>query len=545
MPSRPGEPVGDLGREARPTLRRWLQSLRNGFVRPNVRWALNVLGHVVALGATAALFLVMNRQYFYNSIGYDEGFFVWGGWSITKGLVPYRDFIEFKPPMVFLTHALAQVLFGFQAGGYRKFFTLFPLFSVLLLQVSLVARGIGRLLAATVMLAVVPIFLASGYHDTALSDCESIGLSYYLIALALLLWEGRHQKWTTILGGLFLSCCALSKEPFAPMVIFTWAGLFWLRGAPSRASARFLLKYSLIGVAAFVVLLTAYMLPTGALKAYIAMARGYSAIYRDPQKSYCVALGFATPAPPLRALQIGWEKIRASFFNESALGYLTPLVVPSAVIALHRSKYLFAAMVLVALAGLWAPTATNCQWAHYYIMSTAAIVFILVAGADSIARLARRLDPSLRRYATGATGAVLALVIMHFGPDALVLWKTSYKRPPWEEPIPGVLAFIAKNTTPSDRIFTTGPPILYPEANRVSAVRESSIVDAILGSYDGTSDEEKLRPLYQELVRNKPKVIVLDPYLEQLRPRHMQTLVMPFITAQHYKKVGERFYVRP
>ena len=31
-----------------------------------------------------------------NSIGYDEQFFMWGGWCILKGLAPYRDFIEFK-----------------------------------------------------------------------------------------------------------------------------------------------------------------------------------------------------------------------------------------------------------------------------------------------------------------------------------------------------------------------------------------------------------------------------------------------------------------
>ena len=98
------------------------------------------------------MFLILNKRFYYSYIAYDEGFFVWGGWSITKGLAPYRDFIEFKPPLVFITHALAQLLFGFKDGGYRKFFTLFPLGSLLALQLSLVVRRVGRVLAMSLVL---------------------------------------------------------------------------------------------------------------------------------------------------------------------------------------------------------------------------------------------------------------------------------------------------------------------------------------------------------------------------------------------------------
>ncbi|MFL5305480.1 MAG: hypothetical protein ACJ8F1_09705, partial [Polyangia bacterium] len=168
---------------------------------------------VLALAVTATVFLQMNKRFFYSPIGYDEEFFAWGGWSITKGLAPYRDFIEFKPPMVFITHAFAQLLFGFKNGGYRKFFTIFPLLSMLVLQGTLMARRIPRLLALALMLAIIVLFVNPAWHDTALSDAEGIGVSYYMLGLGCLLWEGRHAKATTILGGAFLSCCVLSKEP--------------------------------------------------------------------------------------------------------------------------------------------------------------------------------------------------------------------------------------------------------------------------------------------------------------------------------------------
>ena len=110
-----------------------------------------------------------------------------------------------------------------------------------------------------------------------------------------------------------------------------------------------------------------------------------------------------------------------------------------------------------------------------------------------------------------------------------------YAGRPWSEPVPGAFEFIRKNTVPSDRIFTTGPPVLYPETNRVSAVRESNIIDEILGSYEGKTDEERLRPIYLQLVKNKPKVVILDPENGHRKGRHMQALLIPFLTEFKYK----------
>lgn len=511
------------------------------------RWAGAVAARgadVLALLVTAIIFLTLNKRFFYGPIGYDEEFFAWGGWSITKGLAPYRDFIEFKPPMVFITHAFAQLLFGFQHGGYRKFFTIFPLVAFLTLQASLMARRIPRLLAMAVVVGVVVLFVNPTWHDTALSDCESIGLSYFMLGLGCLLWEGRHAKVTTALGGAFLSCCVLSKEPFVLAVVFTWLGLFWLRGKPrpSRESAVFLARYSLTGVGIFIALLCLYMVPTGAMKAYLVMARGYSTIYSDPNRSYCVALGIPHAATRWGALQLAFPRERASFLNEGVLGYLLPLVAAGAVFAFRRSRALLLVMVLASLGALWAPTATICQWVHYYNMSMAGLIFVLVAGVDSMQEPLARSDGSFR----AAVGlAALLIVAMHGGNDIQGQWEAKYSRAPWSEPVPGVLSIIKKYTTPADRIFTTGPPILYPEANRISAVRESNIIDEILGSYEGKTDEERLRPIYEQLVKHRPKVVVLDPENIARKGRHYRVLMMPFLTQFKYDKVAENIYVRP
>jgi len=406
------------------------------------------------------------------------------------------------------------------------------------------ARRIPRLLSLGVILGILFLFVNPAWHDTALTDAESIGMSYFLLGLGCLLWEGRFAKVTTALGGAFLACCVLSKEPFVAVVIFTWVGLFWMRGkpGPTRESSLFFARYSLMGVGIFVALLCLYMVPTGAMKAYLVMARSYSTIYSDPNRSYCVALGIPHASTRIGALELAWPRERAAFLNEVVLGHFMPLVAASVLFVFRRSKAFLLVLVLVTLGALWAPTATLCQWVHYYSMSMAGLVFILVAGADSMQQPLQRTERSFR-IAVGL--AAVLMVWLHAGGELQAQWGVHYARAPWTEPVPGVLDFIKRNTKPTDRIFTTGPPVLYPEADRISAVRESNIIDEILGSYEGNTDEERLRPIYQQLVKNRPKVIVLDSENLYRKKRHIKSLMIPFLAEFKYQKINLNLYVRP
>jgi len=512
--------------------------------RPALGRALNVAATLLGLAVTAVIFVELNKRFYYSPIGYDEEFFAWGGWSITKGLAPYRDFIEFKPPMVFITHAFAQLLFGFRNGCYRKFFLLFPLASFLALHGALLARRIPRLLTLSLMIGLLVLIVNPTWHDTALSDCESIGISYYMLGLACLLWEGRYAKVTTVLGGVFLSCCVLSKEPFVLVVVFTWLALFWMRGksGPTRESAAFYARYSLMGVGLLVLALCIYMIPTGAMKAYIVMARGYSAIYSDPNRSYCAALGIPHAATRLGALKLAWPRERSSFLNELVFGHFLPLMSAGVLFVYRRSKAFLLVLVLLSLGALWAPTATICQWQHYYTMSIAGLVMVLVAGIDSLRKPLEGTEKSFR-VAVGLVS--LAIIWMHGGSEITQQVESHYRRPPWSEPVPGVMDVIKRNTTPADRIFTTCPPVLYPDADRISAVRESNSIDEILGSYEGKTDAERLSPIYDQLVKHRPKVVVLDPENGYRKARHYKALVIPYLTEFKYKKVTEYIYVRP
>jgi len=289
----------------------------------------------------------------------------------------------------------------------------------------------------------------------------------------------------------------------------------------------------------FFLLLAIYMVPTGAMKAYFALMRSYSRIYRDPHTSYCVALGIAHPDD---GFGVAWAHIRTTFLNENTLGYLAPLAIPGGIFAFQRSFWLFFSMLAATAAGLWASVATTCMWTHYCVMSMAGVLYVLVVAADS---LRWPLAAASRRVRFAVSAAAFVLIAAYTWPTLAQYDRAHFVRTPWREPQPGLLAFIAAHTKRSDRIFTTGTPQLYARADRISAVRETNIIDEILPSYAGATDEERLRPLYDQLVRRRPKVVFLDPENEWRKGRHLRTLVMPFLERFQYKKINDRLYLRP
>jgi len=103
----------------------------------------------------------------------------------------------------------------------------------------------------------------------------------------------------------------------------------------------------------------------------------------------------------------------------------------------------------------------------------------------------------------------------------------------YRELVPGSFEVIAQHTTPADRIFTTGPPLIYPQTDRLSAARESTYVDEGLGFYNGKTDEEKLSGIRAQLERNMPKVFITDPENVHRKVRHDRALIHPFLTEHN------------
>jgi hypothetical protein len=503
----------------------------------------------VALAVPVLVFLVVNDRIMKAPLGYDEQFFFWGGWNITLGGRPYVDFFEFKPPMVFITHALAVAIAGPEDLHYRAVFSALALGSLTLLHLSLFTRGINRALSMAFITALTFQWVNPAYHDNALQDAESIGLVYYCSGVAALIAQTRKPSPVLeAIGAGLLALTALSKEPFTGAVIGTWATCFFLKydTVDFRRNALSYLKRTTAGVGVAALGICLYMGPIGSLRRYIELVIEYAVLFRDPKMSYCVYLGRWTPGTPLQELRAQVDYIHKQFFNTATIGYLAPFFVSTFVFAWSGrkgSKVLLAVGFVTMLLSIYAVTATNCQWPHYYNMALPGIFLFFLIGLDRMKDRLAGADAVLRRGVCALFIGVLAVFMFPRIRDELA--KFPYTWSDVSEPVPGAFAFIESNTQPSDRIFTTGPPGLYMFVNRLSAVRESSILDDFMLYFPGSTDEEKVRHIREQLVRNQPKVIIVDPENAHRKVRYMNALINPFLTEFGYKRVGNYFYMRP
>ena len=418
----------------------------------------------------------------HGGIGYDENFFLWGGWCITKGLRPYADFIEFKPPFTFLTHALALKLFGFDGFRYRLFFVYFHLLALGAAQLALLSRGADKVLSTLFLIGYVALFANTRFHDTALTDTESIGLAYYLLGAACLFARTRFRKTFDVLGGAFFIACCQSKEPLVPVAFATWVACFFARQRTRslKDEAMAYAKYTALGALLVVAGLCIYMVPTGAMKQYLLMVKGYFTFYRDPNKSYCVLLGRFHPTTRWHDLEIQWDQARREYFNTDTLGYLFPFAAGTFAFTLRRNFPLFVAALLSAIFGLYAVTASNCQWIHYYNMTTAGLFIFWAVGVDAIS-VAMKGSSRLTRIFVQLTvaGVVLFPIWSRFDAERAFLGTRQFGTP-YVEPIPGLFRIIAENTTPADRISPPGRPTSTSRSNYWHAVYGNALAYAEL-----------------------------------------------------------------
>jgi hypothetical protein len=408
------------------------------------------------------------------------------------------------------------------------------------------SRRINRGLTTALICALVLAWVNPAYHDNALQDAESIGLSYYFAGVAALVANSwRFRRHLDVLGGFFLAATALSKEPFSGAVLGTWVTAYFLRNGTTdfKQNALRYIKFTIAGVLTMVGALCAYMVPTGSMKRYLELFVEYAALFRNPSTSYCVILGRWKPSTPLGELQAQVTYINKQFFNMATIGYLTPFFLASFLFAWRRSRALFFASFATFLLAMYAVTATNCQWPHYYNMALSGMFFFFVVGIDG-------LNPRLAGWGWALRALVVAVFLGSVGYAAyprvtaeLAGWPHRFVAVP--EPVPGVYEFIAQNSDPEDKILTTGPPQLYMYANRQSALRESSILDEFIIYYPGNTDEERVAHLRAQLIKNMPKIVIMDPENQWRKQRHMNALLTPFLKEFGYKQVGPYYYLRP
>jgi hypothetical protein len=490
---------------------------------------------IVWVGLLVAVEIILARRQLGAPTGFDESYFVWEGWAVNHRLVPYRDFIEFKPPVVFWMNGLALRLFGVSGFGFRWLFILSLVVATVLLFAVLCRRGGDRALAFLAAAGVAYATMAPHLHDSSLDDSETIGMLFFLYGTTALLWNGARRDITVVLGGALLSLAALSKEPYAVPVLATWATLGFLareeRGLPWRRYA----TLTLFGVAAVVVPVLLYLVASRALPFYLRDVRLYF--------SYAKQIGCEHPHSLRELAQQAWPLLAEKVLIPEMFASAVPLLVAFAVLP-GTGLAVRVGLALAVLGGFYAVTVGGCYFPHYYTMGLTGLFLWIALGTLALSRWLAEGPFELRRW---VRWALLAGAVVHMGPTVALAARTSYPIPHGGTlgVSPSVIAFVKKSTSPRDTIFSDGSPALYVLTDRRPAIREVCLLDEFIPVGPGHTDEERLAPLRAELLARPPKVVYFGPEFAGRKQRTRNALWIPFLRDQHYQKISDELYVHP
>ena len=480
---------------------------------------------------------VIGDRVTFGKYGFDEQWFLWGGWSILKGLAPYRDFHDYKPPVLFLSEAAAIAVFGAENQRFRLFFLGLAMASVAALVVASIVRGVGALLSLAIGLLVSWMYLDPAYHDPSVNDAESIALAYYLFGLASLM-AARNRAWLQRAGAACFTLCVLTKEPFVFLVLPTWLTFFFDpppgEGAGGARRKRDYVKASVVGAAVPAALVLLYLAIVGGLEDYLL---GYPRT-RVFASTYAAAIHRFIPGTFLDEQRQTWGYLRAGLFNLAHLAPWLPLLI-AGLLATKRRHLPRLACALLAFAGsVYAVSIGHCFWNHYFVTSVGGLALLAAISGLEIASLAP--NPWMLRLAGAiALATLLPSVGARYATDAR--WNFTPVRPD----VPAALLdYISRNTGPNDYVLSSAP-IVYFLTNRRGAITYNSFLDEVLPTFPGATDTERFAALRAQMQAHMPKVVYVEPLPSQRNRRHLDELVTPFLAANGYTLVQGQFYVRP
>ena len=370
------------------------------------------------LGGITTIHLIFARAFLFGGFGFDEQYFLYEGFALGKGMIPYRDFQEFKPPLIFLLNMLALKVFGLDQMRFRYFFLLLSLAAFLVVAVALLSRGVPRLAILGATALMLNTFLDSRFlQGGTLDAAECAGLWFFLLGVGVLLFKVPRPawlRWQQWVGGALLALAPLAKEPFCFPTLLAWGTLAVLADVESgepgppgawRSSARLrFAKNTALAAVAVAALWLLYMLVTRSFGAYLVNLRETLAYSADHDIMYGVfpKLDFwGTWAENVR-------RLRSNYVNPAYLAPFLPYFLAALLLWRRRSRAMAAGVVATFLAALYGVTIGHGFFGHYFIIAMTGSFFATALGCLAIGERASELSPHWRHW-LGATLALMAL----------------------------------------------------------------------------------------------------------------------------------------
>jgi len=435
-----------------------------------------------------ALVLILRVPSFFEPYYYgDEMIYVTLGQGVRQGLTLYKDIFDNKPPLLYLTAAVAGNLFWFKAIlAFWSLITVFVFYklSKLLFEGKENAQQVATFIFA--ILTTIPLL------EGNIANAELFMIGPSILALLILLGKNLNSK-KIFLAGFLFGISVLFKVPAlfdAPVIVF-----FWL--ITNLKDWKNIIKNTLILISGFVVpvLLTlVWYFTKGALSDYIHAAFlqnvGYLSSFRpgDVQKPFIVR-----NAPLL---------IRGLI-----------VLIGSVILFLFRNKLSkkFILFTLWTLFALFAVTLSERPYPHYLVQAIAPLSFLLALFFTD-----KSLEQSLTVIPLALTFFVPVYYKFYFYPTASYyqrfvnfathrINKTEYLSS-FGSTVNrnyAIAEFLQMSTNPTDKVFMwdSDSAAVYALSRRLPPIKY--VADYHVNDYSSRADVAK------QLTQNPAKIIIL------------------------------------
>ena len=155
-------------------------------------------------------------------LGNDQAIFARGGEFLFNGGVLYRDYMDQKPPLIFIFYGIAQTLLGRSDVGIRLFDLLWQTGTMLSLAYTIGALSGKRIYGLTAAALYGALYASMGHSETI--QCETIASPAIVWLLYLSVSGNRNSLRTIVLRGALAGLCFAAKFPLGIMlpVLILW-----------------------------------------------------------------------------------------------------------------------------------------------------------------------------------------------------------------------------------------------------------------------------------------------------------------------------------
>ena len=484
------------------------------------------------------------RARFLSPISFDEEFFVWGGWLMTQGGIPYRDFFDPKPPVIFFANYLGLFFFGFKDSLFRIVPTVLALVSIFFFYLALLKRNISPWLTTLLTGQVALWLLGPEFHDSGLNDSETYGFAFTLLGFSLgslsASVETPSRKIALqVSSGICFGLAVFSKELFVFSVTPAWLIVARRQGKGGWGWRQ--LSLSALGALAATIALLIYLVSHSAFGPYLDLI----GFYWTFAANYCIDIGLFPRGSGLFVLPASWSRLHEVLYNFRHLAFVSALwaalliLIPRSARSAAKGIELMIALLAVVL-GMIAVSVGHCFWVHYFLMGTTGLVLLSVIGAEALSGFLSGKGTIASVIAFVGLSALL-LFVGHDPTKIVLKEEPIFQHVPWD---PLLIQMIEQHSKPGDYILTTEGPLLYVATNRKSPLVINFFVDEIL-PYMAENRVLKMSILRENLEKHLPKVCYFPASLRPRQDNYHQLLFGPLLLKHNYTKVNDFIWYLP